>query len=1183
MGCLFDSPDEGGYGSGGYGSYEEEDVLEVGTGVIFKDTIRGVWDMGNVRGRSRGGYSITPLFNFGQDVVQTDDRTSAVPMEQDVEFVFNIVSEVIGTGVLVMKKQEPNEPARRVAFHDMNFNLRHQGTMFIELGNMRKLKLKFKPPPVHGVEQKKYWVLILLQKDARNFMSVGSQPRTHMYATNPIPEQFLGQNEIILENQKPKATTWKGGPLPQGWIQENDPTSGQYFFVNTANGQVSWSPPPMILPQKPKQKYKYPKDPELDQVAESVQWNGADTRQPNYRNCNQICVCQLGTLFVVRGSNITGKWRVVRRGLKLTWSNHSGRGDPKYNKITTSMASLPELLMSPAPAPPIQGASAPMGQPMQGSAPPMGQPIQGASAPYQDPHAIGQQPVGPSYGAQPQVGGPQVYQPPHQADYSQPPSQQVAPAYGVGAPPSGYQAPPTYGVSGAPSYQAPPGPYQAPAGPYNQAPPGPYNQAPPGPYQAPSGPSYQQPPGPSYAAPPSGQPQYGQPQYGQPQYGQPQYGQPQYGQPQYGQPQYGQPEYGQPQYGQPQYGQAPGGYQQQPTFQPMPTPVGGWAPPSSEPPKRSNKQLKYAAVAVGGAVALGGGMYLAHEWMEHQEKEERRRQERMFNMFSNNMNSNREYSDSSDYWRREAQRAERRQRQAEQKLRAAQQQNNELKDEEALSAEAEPMEMDDMEMEDYDDEEEAEEEEEEAEDDGAEEAQDDEAEEAPEEEEEAPEDEEVPEVEAVEDGGEEKGPAENEEAEEYMAAGAGPWDFDDPPSDGEGKKIQTQQKEQVQDVLTNASKASKDVAIEVQEYDLSSNDVAIKVKKSKRERIQEYMDKNAFCKQSYKTSSFWLRTDKEVGKDAIGVVTQLSMDRLPMLKAMICSWDGYISAAVYITNKEEDLPKLKKVFDYAEMEMSTSLDLHLLFSSDEGDSYYPINNLRNLALKEVRSKYVFLLDIDFTISAGLSPDTTTQMKEMLNSGRKALVVPALEPIGCYGRAGEDLTPQDIDICMKQGTVVPFHTQHFAAGHSATNLDRWVKATAPFQVQYEHCYEPYVIMRKDQVPEYDERFRGYGMNKISHLMQVSTNTDFHVLPNVYVMSIRHEKSVDWKKTFRGDKKRERLIEMQALFNIFKNELFSKAEKQVEKTKKSQTYNILSTAVRAVSFMALVAIGKSVITA
>ena len=36
----------------------------------------------------------------------------------------------------------------------------------------------------------------------------------------------------------------------------------------------------------------------------------------------------------------------------------------------------------------------------------------------------------------------------------------------------------------------------------------------------------------------------------------------------------------------------------------------------------------------------------------------------------------------------------------------------------------------------------------------------------------------------------------------------------------------------------------------------------------------------------------------------------------------------------------------------------------------------------------------------------------------------------------------------------------------------------------YPVEYELHFEPYVMMRREDVPSYDERFRGYGMNKIS---------------------------------------------------------------------------------------------------
>merc|ERR1712066_569230 len=81
------------------------------------------------------------------------------------------------------------------------------------------------------------------------------------------------------------------------------------------------------------------------------------------------------------------------------------------------------------------------------------------------------------------------------------------------------------------------------------------------------------------------------------------------------------------------------------------------------------------------------------------------------------------------------------------------------------------------------------------------------------------------------------------------------------------------------------------------------------------------------------------------------------------------------------------------------------------------------------------------------------------------------------------------------------------------------------------------------MRKEQVPKYDERFRGYGMNKIIHLLSVDAEGfEFHVLPEAFVVAGYHERSKDWKRTFKSKgSKSDRLLEMQALFNIARTEI------------------------------------------
>ena len=41
---------------------------------------------------------------------------------------------------------------------------------------------------------------------------------------------------------------------------------------------------------------------------------------------------------------------------------------------------------------------------------------------------------------------------------------------------------------------------------------------------------------------------------------------------------------------------------------------------------------------------------------------------------------------------------------------------------------------------------------------------------------------------------------------------------------------------------------------------------------------------------------------------------------------------------------------------------------------------------------------------------------------------------------------------------------------------------------PLQVNWEQDFEPYVVVRKD-VLGYDERFVGFGWNKVSHIMEL----------------------------------------------------------------------------------------------
>merc|ERR1712048_1053836 len=133
---------------------------------------------------------------------------------------------------------------------------------------------------------------------------------------------------------------------------------------------------------------------------------------------------------------------------------------------------------------------------------------------------------------------------------------------------------------------------------------------------------------------------------------------------------------------------------------------------------------------------------------------------------------------------------------------------------------------------------------------------------------------------------------------------------------------------------------------------------------------------------------------------------------------------------------------------------------------------------------------------------------------------------------------EKPSPENLTALRKlfeEGKVSGFHVKNFPAGHGPTNFSRWVTSDEPYEVAYKHGFEPYVVMRKDQVPKYDERFRGYGMNKIIHLLGVSKTSTFHVLPETWVMELPHERSRDWVRTQQTKhSENDRFVEVQALF-------------------------------------------------
>uniref|UniRef100_A0A7S1U5F8 Uncharacterized protein n=2 Tax=Phaeomonas parva TaxID=124430 RepID=A0A7S1U5F8_9STRA len=134
-------------------------------------------------------------------------------------------------------------------------------------------------------------------------------------------------------------------------------------------------------------------------------------------------------------------------------------------------------------------------------------------------------------------------------------------------------------------------------------------------------------------------------------------------------------------------------------------------------------------------------------------------------------------------------------------------------------------------------------------------------------------------------------------------------------------------------------------------------------------------------------------------------------------------------------------------------------------------------------------------------------------------------------------------------CVASGAAEGFHASHFPAGHSPTDFPRFLRCgedwAAAYDVAYAPCFEPCVVLRIKDVPLYDERFAGYGMNKVSHLAAVARATGglFTVVPGAFVVAEAHPRSEAWHRIYgeKTDSAKCRRLALKGLYRKFLQEL------------------------------------------
>ncbi|XP_031449336.1 LARGE xylosyl- and glucuronyltransferase 2 isoform X1 [Phasianus colchicus] len=243
----------------------------------------------------------------------------------------------------------------------------------------------------------------------------------------------------------------------------------------------------------------------------------------------------------------------------------------------------------------------------------------------------------------------------------------------------------------------------------------------------------------------------------------------------------------------------------------------------------------------------------------------------------------------------------------------------------------------------------------------------------------------------------------------------------------------------------------------------------------------------------------------------VTLVAQLSMDRLQMLEAICKHWAGPISLALYMSDAEA-----QQFLRYAQasevLSARRNVAYHIVYKEGQ---FYPINLLRNVALANTQTPYVFLTDIDFLPMYGLYDYLRNSIQQLELPHRKAaLIVPAFETL--HYRLTFPKSKAELLSMLDMGSLYTFRYHVWPKGHAPTDYAKWRTATVPYHVAWQPDFEPYVVVRRD-CPKYDQRFVGFGWNKVSHIMELDAQEyELLVLPNAFMIHMPHAPSFDISK-------------------------------------------------------------------
>lgn len=253
-------------------------------------------------------------------------------------------------------------------------------------------------------------------------------------------------------------------------------------------------------------------------------------------------------------------------------------------------------------------------------------------------------------------------------------------------------------------------------------------------------------------------------------------------------------------------------------------------------------------------------------------------------------------------------------------------------------------------------------------------------------------------------------------------------------------------------------------------------------------------------------------------------------NRVKLLKRTVSLWSQPIIISIYCEYHLYD--GLHKWIFENHFPERVEFVVFVVESNSWNHNTYPMNYLRNIAIKRTRTTHYMVLDMDEWIIPSMEVEIMKIPKSILNNPLNVIVLPmvimndVMITKSCCSfddclKINTDLIPRTMSMlhnCYSSGYCqfkrgLNLYTHSYTNENWLYSISRLNRTTTKLLCARDRFQEPYYIVKNSKItPLYYEKLHTYFRNKVSHMNTlILKNFSFHLLLHTYLVDIAHPAS------------------------------------------------------------------------